>query len=258
MAASIALVMVCGGDLNRVMLGLKGDLRENVAAASTAEVMGKYGNGNGIGVGGAAQYPSPQGTQAYCFDNGICLNIPIVDGNTPATLGSNGGELTHSLSTMLHQLAQQLREQGADPSLVAMIEELSKRGHTMGYNEQAVLDACPPTKGCSMANSSQNSDAMFAKQWAILDSQDQFQRKLNEVNRYLSSHPGALSGDMKQVLGMASHNVNQIAAAFGDIRDESTSQSANSGQYNFNVEFDPSAPRLTHMNANTIHGTVLP
>ena len=260
---AIAIVGICitlGGGINNKILGFKGDMRGHVQKAAYGEIMEKWGDGNGIGLGGAAQYPSPAGTTAHCFSNGICLNIPDASGTT-ATMGSNGGELTEAYSNVFSQLVKQLEAANADPALVAIIKKMAKNGHTLADSEQAVIDICPPGQDCKTSDTDKSSDKVFDLQLKIPSGQDDFQRAKNELNKYLKNHPSALSSDLVAVINVSSWNINEVASTFGHITGEfegSVGQSDDNQGPSFEVSYDLKAGQLTHLNADTIHATVLP
>ncbi len=76
--------------------------------------------------------PPPRADEeTVCTDN-YCVNLPIISPNTVVeTAGGNGGDMVTRLSAALQQLITQLREEGADESLIALIEQLANEGHSL-------------------------------------------------------------------------------------------------------------------------------
>ena len=260
---AIAIVGVCitlGGGINQRVVGVKSDMRGHVQKAAAAEILQQWGNGSGIGLGGAAQYPSPSGTTAHCFSNGICLNIPDAEGTT-ATMGANGADLTKAYTNIFSQLVSQLEAQNSDPALVALVKKLSQKGHALGDEEQHMINICPPGQPCWLPGSEHSVDGVLDMSIGVQNDRATFNDAYRDLRAYMKTHPDALNADMRAVIGNARWNINQIANTFGEADSQGWESTISvSGGEGEAVEagYDGDAGHLTHVNANTIHATVLP
>ncbi len=126
LVASVGVLFVLAGGLDNGLNGLKADLLGHVDSAQQAKPGGLPPSLQEA----AAQLPPPgAGETPVCFEGGLCLNMPYIQGGVSNTAGGLGSDDVEALANLILRVARQLEAQGADPGLVAKITALANKGH---------------------------------------------------------------------------------------------------------------------------------
>jgi hypothetical protein len=103
------------------------------------------------------------------------------------TSGGMGLEIRPLASSAgLSDLAQELRESGADPALIDLVTRLANKGHEMASVQSSI-----PRKG-DLTNAAQIMESI-AKLKGEGGLKDEYNRQLGELRNYLANNPNALS-----------------------------------------------------------------
>ncbi len=271
MAVCVTAVMTMGGNLNQTLASLKGDLKSHSDAA--VQVIGTMEDNQKPNINNPPEQGPvlPTGTlQNVCFQSGYCVDIPYVGGNT-ATTGTMGGELTESFANVLSQIAQQMAEKGADPSLVADTTQLAQYGHWLGDDHTSIdgfFSKYPPgADGVYPPYLVDYIKKQYADHNTNVDAiADAFNNELASINQYVQQNPGALPPEMLNVVNSQAAQIQSLQTMYTDRYNihtqaqqyiqggmsEAEAYSKAFANYQQKVESLNNGGALTHQSANTI------
>lgn len=179
-----------------------------------------------------ATLPQPaKGQEQLCFNSGLCANIPVVPENTKIDVaGGNGVEFTHQFANVLQQIADQLEQAEADPTLIGAITALANQGHTLGDQQKGL--------GSTYGDYYDNQ----AKLSALKGQSNLFKTKLDSVKTLLEKYPNALTEDSRKLIEMESSQILTIVNGY---------KNNTCGKCGASSSFSNGAT-LTHQSANII------
>jgi len=249
--ASIGALVVLGGSLSDALQNLWPQATPQITQTAGSED-GAIVSSMGTATHGAQSMPSPieasgakfqigppnANQEQICFQNGMCVNIPIFPpSSTVETIGTNGSEFILAYADVLQQIADQLRQDpNADSSLVATISDLANRGHDLGRQEQEIASL---KKQNISLNYSETGTILSAKRKEM----EAAQLKLAD---HLGSHPDALPPALTGLIDESVVEILGLAKAYHQYSFSYSSPKPEFGQYIIN---------MTRWDANTICNT---
>lgn len=141
LVAAVGVMLLLGGNVERTMTALRGDLTQNVTSARTVEAA------RAVEAARRASLAEAMSSAEACGD-GQCT----ADGALPTfTSGSNGSGRTAARAERILALAEEYNLNVEDPAWAALLRKVATSGHKLAAAEASIEAQCP-TGRCSDDN----------------------------------------------------------------------------------------------------------
>jgi hypothetical protein len=163
-----------------------------------------------------------------------CVSAPGLTGTTVQTAGGNGSQvinLTNSAANIYSQMAAILQEQGADPSLIALLTQMANQGHSLANNQNGLF----------------NGPGDYASMSANINGMRSGLDTFKSLSAQLNASMSLLPADARGILSDASSVIIAIGNSYS-LSGTGNGDEVGWGWTSINVQ-------LTHSNSNTICNT---